>query len=113
MPKDSTMLTLIKTVHTIIYATMVTAVFYTLYSGITGNVGTWTWISIGLVTIECVVFAANGFHCPLTQWAQHYGAPKGYVGETFLPERLSNILLRSFAVLFLVGLGLVVLRLVQ
>lgn len=113
MPSDSTMLTLIKTVHTIIYATMVTAVFYTLYSGITGNIGTWTWISIGLVTVECIVFVGNGFHCPLTQWAQKYGAPKGYVGETFLPERLSNILLRSFAVLFLIGLGLVVMRLLQ
>ena len=107
------MLTLIKTVHTIIYATMVTAVFYTLYSGITGQLTLWTAVSVGVVALECVVFVANGFHCPLTQWARKYGAPKGYVGETFLPERLSNILLRTFAVLFVVGLVLVLIRLAQ
>ena len=107
------MLIFIKTVHTIIYATMVTAIFYTLYSGVTGTLTVWTAVSIGLVAIECIVFVANGFHCPLTQWAQKHGAPKGYVGETFLPELLSRRILQTFAALFLVGLILVLIRLVQ
>jgi hypothetical protein len=104
------MLALIKTLHASVYAAVAAAIFYVLYSGVTGTLTVWTGVSIGLVVAECIVFVVNGFHCPLTQLAQTQGAPKGYVGESFLPERVSSRIFQVLGALFVVGLVLVLLR---
>ncbi|MFB9819751.1 MULTISPECIES: hypothetical protein [Arthrobacter] len=35
---------------------------------------------------ESLVFAGNGFQCPLTQLAKHYGAESGAVTDIYLPK---------------------------
>jgi len=42
------MLTLIKVLHTLIWAFFVVVIGYVLYSGIAGRITTYTWIGIGL-----------------------------------------------------------------
>jgi len=105
------MLTTIKAVHTAIYAVMVAAIFYILYSGITGTLNILLTLSIGLVGSEGVVFFVNGRKCPLTTLAKRYGDPKGYVGDLCCPEWLSRRTFSIFTSLFVLGLLLVAFRL--
>ncbi|MBM3790621.1 MAG: hypothetical protein FJW35_09775 [Acidobacteria bacterium] len=106
------MLTAIKAVHTAIYAVMVAAIFYTLYSGVTGRPDTLLIVAIGTVGLEAVVFLANGRRCPLTDLARRYGDPKGYVGDTFLPEWPARRTFVIITTLLVIGLLLVAVRLV-
>jgi hypothetical protein len=43
-------------------------------------------IAPGVVTSESLIFAANGFRCPLTQVAQCVGAEHGSVTDIYLPR---------------------------
>jgi hypothetical protein len=58
------------TIHTVIYLTMVVAVFYILYAGMTKTYSNPLYISLGLLAIEAIVFAGNGMRCPLTALAK-------------------------------------------
>lgn len=107
------MLTIIKAVHTAIYAVMVAAIFdIQLYCGISRMLNILLALSIGLVGLEAAVFMGNGMRCPLTDLAQQYGDPKGYVAYTFLPAWLASHTFSVFTSLFVLGLLLVGLRLV-
>ena len=85
-------LTFVRAVHTAIFIATASAVFVVLYAGITGASGVWPWVALGMVGVESLVFAANGWQCPLTAIAAKYepGIP-----ETFLPARLTRYTFRS------------------
>ena len=107
------MLTVIKALHTAIYAVMVAAILYILYCGITGTLSLLLAVSIGLVALEGAVFLGNGRKCPLTALAQRYGDPEGYVGDIFLPEWLARRTFSVFSSLSVLGLLLVAIRLLS
>lgn len=104
---DAQRLWLVKAVHTSIYVLMVGCVLAVLYAGITGARGPWLAIASGLVTLESLVFAANGWKCPLTAVAVRYGAQHGAVFDTFLPERITRLTFPVFGPL--IGLGVLLL----
>lgn len=105
--QDAQRLTVIRTVHTAIYVTMVGAICIVLFAGVTGRSGFWLWVALLLLVAESIVFAGNGFRCPLTSIARRYGARTGHVFDTFLPEWVTK---RTFAVFgSLWGLGLLLL----
>ncbi len=103
-------LTMIKTVHTIIYLMMVWAVFYLLYAAITQTYSDWFYTALGLLVIESLVFALSGMKCPLTSLAKKYGDSKGYVGDLFIPERFAKYTFRVFGTIFLVSIVLLLLN---
>ena len=76
----------VKAVHTGIFASLAGAVLYTFYSGITGRVTRMTGIAVAAVLGEAVIYAGNGFRCPLTNVAEGLGAENGTVGDIFLPD---------------------------
>ncbi len=43
-------------------------------------------IAAAVVAGESLVFAGNGFRCPLTEVAERYGAEKGSVTDIYLPK---------------------------
>jgi hypothetical protein len=102
----------IRTVHTIIYGIMATAVVFILMSAIFGYFGSLLIVALILVGIEVIVFVANGMRCPLTGLAKRYGAEEGYVFETFLPESFTKYTFRIFGLLLAVGLAGLVLRII-
>jgi hypothetical protein len=55
-----------------------------------------------LITIIYII--ASGRKCPLTDLAKKYGAEKGYVFDTFLPESLTKYTFRFFGLLLVIGL---------
>jgi len=45
-------LTLVKSIHTLIWAIFVLAIDYVLWSGITGKVSVFSWLAAGMVVIS-------------------------------------------------------------
>ncbi len=107
---DAQCLALVRGIHTAIYVVMAVATFVLLYAGVTGAHGTWLWVVLGLLGIEVIVFAGNGFKCPLTAIAVKYGAETGHVFDTFLPERFTRHTFRFFGTVMFVGLVLLAAR---
>ncbi|MCB0188224.1 MAG: hypothetical protein KDE31_28340 [Caldilineaceae bacterium] len=107
---DSQRLALIRALHTTIYLVMAVATFVLVYAGLTGSQGVWLWFALTLLAIETVVYLGNGMRCPLTALAVRYGAEKGYVFDTFLPERATQYTFNFFGTVMVVGLGLLLLR---
>lgn len=102
-------LNLIKGIHTIVYIIMVSAIIYIIYAGITRTYNDFLYISLGLIAIEGVVLFINGMECPLTNLAKKHGDPKGYVGDSFLPEEFTQkYTFKVFGFLFAIGVLLLV-----
>ena len=59
---------------------------YLLYTGFAGRSGRRAAIAASVVAGECLVFAANGFRCPLSDVAERLGAEHGSVTDIYLPR---------------------------
>lgn len=76
----------IKAAHTLAWASIESCVLYLLYAGLRGRTGRRAGIAGGIVAGEVLVFAGNGFRCPLTELAERYGAQSGSVTDIYLPK---------------------------
>ena len=110
---DSHMLFLIRTFHTTIYLILAVSVVFLLVSALLGYFGPLLLVALLFIGIEVIVFVASGMKCPLTDVAKKYGAEKGYVFDTFLPEALSKYTFRFFGLLLVIGLILLALRMIR
>jgi len=59
---------------------------YVLWAGFARRSDRRAAIAAGVVAGETLLFAANGFRCPLTQVAESLGAERGSVTDIFLPK---------------------------
>lgn len=80
----------IKTVHTLAWASIEACVLYVLHAGFAGRTDKRVGIAAAVVAGESLVFAANGFRCPLTELAERYGAERGSVTDIYLPKRFAQ-----------------------
>jgi len=85
-PVNRERLAAIRAVHTVAWASIEACVGYLLWSGATGRSDRRAAVAAAVVTGECLVFAADGFRCPLTQLAEDAGAPRGSVTDIYLPR---------------------------
>ena len=109
---DSHKLFLIRTFHTIIYIIVAVSVIFLLVSALLGYFGPMLIVALVCIGIEVIVFVASGMQCPLTGLAKKYGAEKGYVFDTFLPESITKYTFRFFGLLLVIGLILLALRMI-
>jgi hypothetical protein len=100
----------IKLLHTLVWAFFVTIIFYIVYSGLTNELTTFTWISIGLVIVEGVVLLLFKMFCPLTVIARKYSDSEKANFDIFLPEWLAKYNKEIFTSIYLLGVALVLLR---
>jgi len=77
-------------VHTLTWLSIESCVMYVLWAGLSRRTDRRTAIASGVVAGECVVFAANGFHCPLTRVAESLGARSGSVTDIYLPKSVAR-----------------------
>jgi hypothetical protein len=63
---------------------------YLLWSGACGRSDRRAAGAAAVVAGECLVFAAEGFRCPLTTLAEHAGAGDGSVTDIYLPDWLAR-----------------------
>jgi hypothetical protein len=110
---DSHVLFLIRTFHTTIYIIVAVSVVFLLVSALLGYFGPLLIVALVCIGIEVIVFVASGMKCPLTDLAKKYGAEKGYVFDTFLPESFTKYTFRFFGLLLVIGLILLALRTIR
>ena len=79
-----------KAVHILAWFSIESCVFYLLYAGFAGRSGRRAAIAAAVIAGEAMVFAGNGFRCPLTDIAERLGADHGSVTDTYLPGRVAH-----------------------
>ena len=76
----------IKVIHTLAWFSIEASMAYVLYAGFARRSDRRAGIAAGVVAVETVIFAGNGFRCPLTQVAERLGAERGSVTDIYLPR---------------------------
>jgi hypothetical protein len=84
--RNEVALILIKAVHTLAWFSIESCMAYVLYAGAARRTDRRAALAGGLVAGESLIFAANGFRCPLTQLAENFGASDGSVTDIWLPR---------------------------
>jgi len=84
------MLVAVKAAHTAIWLSIESCVIYVVVAGARRRSDRRAAIAGAIVAGECLVFAANGFRCPLTQVAESLGAESGSVTDIYLPSWLAR-----------------------
>ena len=103
----------IKLVHTIVFWILSLCVVYALFSGIADRITPWTWVAVGLLSVESAVLVVSGWTCPLTILAERQGAIEGSVADIFLPKWFAERIFPICGTAYGVALVLIVLRLLQ
>jgi hypothetical protein len=79
-------LALIKAIHTLALSSIEGCMVCVLYAGFARRSDRRAGIAAGVVAAESLIFAGNGFRCPLTQVAERLGAERGSVTDIYLPR---------------------------
>ena len=108
--KPEEKLRLIKLAHTLIWIFFVWAIFYVVYSGITNQISSLTWICIGLILGEGVILLIFSMYCPLTIMARQYSDSTSDNFDIYLPNWLARHNKVIFTTIFIAGLILVLIR---
>jgi hypothetical protein len=83
------LLTWVRLLHTVVFVVMFGAILYLLYCGIANHLTGWTAIAFGLISIEVVIYAGNGFRCPLRTVAENLTPAEQRVTDIYLPAWLA------------------------
>ena len=108
--KPAQKLLFLKLFHTVIWIFFVAVIFYILYSGITNQINTYTWIAIGLIIGEGLVLWLFKMFCPITVLARKYSDSGKDNFDIFLPNWLARYNKIIFTTIYLVGVIIVLLR---
>jgi hypothetical protein len=68
----ATKLTLIKSIHTLIWIFFNVVIFYMLYAAIADKLDRWLWIGYGFIAVEGLTLLTFKSHCPLNLLARKY-----------------------------------------
>lgn len=79
----------VKLLHTLVFIVMFTAILVLLYCGVVDDLSYWTALAFGLISIEVVIYAANGFRCPLRTLAETLTPDGQPITDIYLPPWLS------------------------
>jgi hypothetical protein len=84
------MLVAIKTVHTAAFFSIGSCLAYFAYSSLAKRSDRRAAIAGAVVTGETIVYALNGFRCPLTSLAERLGSEHGSVADIYLPPWIED-----------------------
>jgi len=76
----------IKIVHTAAFLSIGSCLMYLPYSGLRRQSDRKAMLAGAVVSCEALIYAANGFRCPLTDAAEKLGSANGYVADVYLPR---------------------------
>jgi hypothetical protein len=79
---------------------------YVLCAGLARKSDRRAAIAAGVVAGESLVFAGNGFRCPLTQVAERLGAERAGVTDIFLPKWFAHNIPAIHVPLIVLAIGL-------
>lgn len=93
----------IKTFHSGVFFALAGALVYFYWSAVRGRSDRRAAIAGAAVGTEALIFAANGFRCPLTSLAEDLGAESGSVSDIYLPRLVGDNLPYITGPVFAVG----------
>jgi hypothetical protein len=96
----------VKTVHTAAFFSIATSLCYFTYAGAARRSDRHAAVAAAVVTGEAVLYAANGFRCPLTTVAQRLGDDHPSVADIYLPSWPAAHIPHITAPMFTVALAL-------
>ena len=82
----------IKAFHTLAWFSIESCMVYLLYAGFARRSDKSVVVATVVVGGESLIFAANGFHCPLTRLAESFGDDNGSVTDIYLPGWFAHYL---------------------
>jgi len=97
------MLTLIRLLHTLVWAFMVACIAGIYVFSAAGRPG-WALAAIAVVTAEVVVLFLNRMRCPLTPLAARYTEERRPNFDIYLPEWMARYNKQIFGTLYVVGI---------
>lgn len=83
---DERRLVAVKTIHTLVWLVVESSMLYVFVAGLRNRTDRRVAIAGAIVAGESLVFAANGFRCPLTTMAESLGSDDGSVTDIYLPS---------------------------
>ncbi len=98
------MLAMIRTVHTVIFASVAAMIGVVVWDGLHGRPGRRTAAALAVVLAESATYVSNNQVCPLTPLAEEMGAERGSVVDIFLPAWAARRIPAVSVALVMVGL---------
>jgi hypothetical protein len=83
-------LSVIKGIHTAIFASVAACILIFLADGVLGRPGRRGMTAMAIALAESAVYLSNNQVCPLTPLAEELGAERGSVADIFLPDWASR-----------------------
>ena len=102
-------LRIVRVVHTIVWAILASSILAIPVFALVDMYGPVLWLT-GLVLVEVIVLAINGWQCPLTSVAARYTEDRKDNFDIYLPLWLARHNKLVFGTLFIVGQAIVLLR---
>jgi hypothetical protein len=96
----------VKTVHSAAFLVIQSAILYLVYKGFRRESDRGAAIAGAIATAETLIYAGNGFRCPLTAIAEDLGADSGSVTDIFLPKWLAANVANIYGPALMLGLYL-------
>jgi hypothetical protein len=96
----------IKLLHTLVFFFASSCIGYVVYCGVVGKTNNTLWAAAGIVLLIGLVYAANGFECPLATLV-HRLAGRGDVADIFFPDWFARNIMPVSTGVYLFGVVLV------
>jgi hypothetical protein len=92
----------VKCLHTLVWAFFVSCIVSMPILGAKGQFRL-AGVVFGIVMLECFVLVANGWRCPMTDWAAQYTEDREANFDIFLPRWLAVWNKTIFSILFILN----------
>lgn len=96
----------IKLVHTLVFIFVSGCITYIVICGITGKINRYLWASSIIVLAVGIIYAINGFECPLATLVHHLSGRRD-VADIFFPDWFANKIMPVSALVYVLGMLLV------
>ena len=94
-----------KLVHTLIFFFASGCIVYVVYCGVVDRTNRYLWAAIGIVLAIGVIYAANGFECPLATLV-HRLAGRRDISDIFFPDWFTGNIMSVSTAIYILGVAL-------
>jgi hypothetical protein len=103
-------LNIVKGIHSLIWVFFNVVLIYLYYAVISDRIDKWVWIAVGIVIIEAIVLLIFKRSCPITLIARKYSDSAKDNFDIFLPNWLAKYNKIIYSILFVIVLGMLMIR---
>ena len=98
-----------KLAHTLIFFIASGCIVFIVYCGVVGKTSRSLWVSIGLVFMIGLIYAVNGFECPMATLVYRLAGRRD-ISDIFFPDWFARNIMPVSTVIYVIGVVLVLLR---